>query len=210
MNLDYQKTYWENFSSSGEKNFLAKDLHDSWDDKSQSYTQTTEINPHILEILKSETKMEFALDFGVGMGRNFKYLQTLYKNVYGFDLPAMIRNARSLLNNDQKLIDDWDFFRSRKFDLVYESVVMQHIPPQEVIHRLQCISEMSPYFVSWTRSYNDYLRDFQAKKYGVNMASLIKSTGSFEIVYCSLNENEITNLMDETHYNILYKSKNFK
>jgi hypothetical protein len=82
---------------------------------------------------------------------------------------------------------------------------MQHIPPQEVIYRLNQISTISKYFVSWTRSYNDYLRNFQASKFGVNIASLISSLDAFEVVDCSIDLNVAEKLMDETHYKILYK-----
>lgn len=209
MDLFYQKQYWTNFINSSNKDDLCKDLHDSWNKEKQEYKEFTEINPQMLNIIQCNTPMKRVLDFGIGMGRNSKYLQSLFENYYGFDLPQMIENVSKSNPNLVNLYSDWEQLKMQNFDLVYESVVMQHIPPQEIIYRLQCISYMSPYFVSWTRSYNDYLRDFQNQKHGVNMACLIESLNSFEMVSCTLDKETAKSKMDETHYKVLYKSKNF-
>jgi 2-polyprenyl-3-methyl-5-hydroxy-6-metoxy-1,4-benzoquinol methylase len=210
MNLFYQTDYWKNFIHSSDKDVLCKDLHSSWDEQKKEYTEHTEIHSQMLNVIESNTSMNKVLDFGSGMGRNSKYLQSLFKNYYGFDLPEMIENLSKIQPNLINLYSDWEKLKLEKFDLIYESVVMQHIPPQEIIYRLQCISYMSPYFVSWTRSYNDYLRDFQSQKLGVNMACLIKSLGSFEMVSCTVDQETAMSKMDETHYKVLYKSKNFR
>lgn len=209
MDLFYQKQYWTNFIDSSNKDDLCKDLHDSWNKEKQEYKEFTEINSQMLNVVQRNTPMNKVLDFGIGMGRNSKYLQSLFKNYYGFDLPQMLENVSKSNPNLINLYSDWEQLKMQKFDLVYESVVMQHIPPQEIIYRLQCISYMSPYFVSWTRSYNDYLRDFQNKKHGINMACLIESLDSFEMISCTLDKETAKSKMDETHYKVLYKSKNF-
>ena len=208
-NLFYQKDYWLNFAKDSDKNILSKDLHSSWDASTQRYNEFTCINDIHLEVLKKNTQMNSVLDFGVGMGRNTQYLKTLFENVYGFDTEPMIKNLKEKSNSDQNLYFDWDDVCQRRYDLVYESVVMQHIPPQEVIYRLYQISTISKYFVSWTRCYNDFLRNFKTQKFGVNIASLISSLDAFELIDCSIDISTAKTLMDETHYKILYKSKNF-
>ena len=154
--------------------------------------------------------MNRVLDFGIGMGRNKPYLKTLFSEVHGFDTEPMINNLKSKNPSETNVFYDWNEVSKFEYDAVYESVVMQHIPPQEVIYRLYQISSISKYFVSCTRSYNDYLRNFQHAKFGVNIASLISSLDAFEAVDCSIGLPKAFSLMDETHYKILYKSKNFK
>lgn len=207
-NLFYQKDYWLNFASDSDKNVLSKDLHRSWNVATQTYDEFTTIEDKHLDILRKNTSMDSVLDFGVGMGRNVPYLKTHFKNVYGFDTEPMIKNLKQRDGFDKNLYFDWNDVASKKYDLVYESVVMQHIPPQEVIYRLYQISTVSKYFVSWTRSYNDFLRNFKIQRFGVNIAGLISSLDAFEMVDCSIDLNSAKRLMDETHYKILYKSKN--
>lgn len=208
--LFYQKNYWLNFASNPDKDLISKDLHGSWDESKQAYTEHTSIEPSHLDCLKLNTSMERVLDFGVGMGRNRPYLKTLFREVHGFDTEPMVKNFRSKNPSEANVFDNWDDVLKFKYDVVYESVVIQHIPPQEVIYRLYQISTISKYFVSCTRSYNDYLRNFQYGKFGVNIASLIASLDAFEFVDSSIDLSKAKTLMDETHYKILYKSKNFK
>lgn len=206
--LFYQKNYWLNFANNPDKDLISKDLHGSWDESKQAYTEYTSIEASHLDVLKKETSMNRVLDFGVGMGRNRPYLKTLFSEVHGFDTQPMVENFKSKNPLEKYIFDDWDEVSKFRYDAVYESVVMQHIPPQEVIYRLYQISSISKYFVSWTRSYNDYLRNFQYRKFGVNIASLISSIDAFEVVDCSIELSDAKILMDETHYKILYKSKN--
>ena len=168
-----QKEYWLNFAQTAQKDDLCKDLHGSWDEEKQEYTNHAPIPEECVQILKSETSMTNVLDFGVGMGRNSNYLKSLYKNYLGYDTPPMLKNLteRKVLSPNEFLYK-FEEIEKLKLDLVYESVVMQHMPPQEVIYVLNRISHNSPYLFSCTRSYNDYLRDFQKEKYGVNMALL--------------------------------------
>ena len=172
-NIFYQKDYWLNFASDSDKNVLSKDLHRSWNAATQTYDEFTTIEDKHLDILRQNTSMDSVLDFGVGMGRNTPYLKTLFKNVHGFDTEPMIKNLKQREGFDKNLYFNWNDVASRKYDLVYESVVMQHIPPQEVIYRLYQISTVAKYFVSWTRSYNDFLRNFQIQRFGVNIARIL-------------------------------------
>ena len=209
MILD-QKKYWMQFASLADKDTLCKDLHGSWDKEQQKYTSYCDMPDECVSILKQNTSMTAVLDFGIGMGRNSGYLKSLYKSYKGYDTPPMLENLlKNNLIDKESLIFDFSNIKNLTFDLVYESVVMQHMPPQEVLYVLTALSYHSPYLFSCTRSYNDFLRNFQERKGGVNIALLRKALNCYEPVYSSLPINEIESLTDETEYKILYKSKNF-
>ena len=210
MNHEYQREYWNNFAANGEKNTLSKDLHPSWDEGKQEYTEIAKITDTALDILKKETKMQKALDFGVGMGRNFDYLKENFKGVMGYDIPPMIERISSTRQNFGQFTSNWEEIKNNRFDLIYQAVVMQHIPIQDMIHKLIFISMISPYFYSVTRCYNDYMRDFENSMFGANIACLIESTNLFEVVESSIPIEEAKSKMDETHYSVLYRSKIFK
>lgn len=203
-NIKYQRQYWQNFASSSEENALAKDLNSSWDETSKSYLNHTDIPNEYLEILKENTSFDKVLDFGVGFGRNQKYLKSLFKDVHGFDLPEMINRYKRIAPEDAVLIDNFSKVDS-KYSLLYETTVFQHIPPEEVAVYLINLSFRCKYYFSWTRSYNDFIRNFSNQLGGLNMYHLIMSTNSWEPIALSNPEADKKN--DETHYYALYKSK---
>src|SRR5689334_9108298 len=68
------------------------------------------------------------LDFGCGLGRNFPYLTSIAPHVVGFDLPPMIERCRSLPDPPAvDLTSDWDDVRLSRFDVVFATLVLQHI-----------------------------------------------------------------------------------
>ena len=207
--IDYQKKYWLSFAENADKDILSADLHASWSKDEREYTESSQIDERFLSILREKTELSNCLDFGVGMGRNFKYLRSKYGKVIGYDTPPMVEALSKKILNSGQFVDDWHVISQYKFDLVYESVVMQHIPPQDMLHKLLCIAHMSPYFYSDTRCYNDFFRDFQNSELGINMASLVESTNVFELVESSILPEDAKRKMDETHYQVLYKSKIF-
>lgn len=206
-NIKYQRQYWQNFASSSEENVLAKDLNSSWDEASQSYLKHTDIPNEYLEFLKENISFDKVLDFGVGFGRNQKYLKSLFKDVHGFDLPEMINRYKRIAPEDAVLIDNFSKVDS-KYSLLYETTVFQHIPPEEVAVYLINLSFRCKYYFSWTRSYNDFLRDFTNQLGGLNMYYLTMSTNCWEPILIS--NPKANELNDETHYYALYKSKNNK
>ncbi len=206
-NNKYQKEYWKHFASSSEENILAKDLNSSWDEKTKSYSSFTEIPELYVEFLKKNITFDKALDFGVGFGRNQKYLKSIFKDVHGFDLPEMINRYKQIAPKEDVLLNDFSK-TDNDYSLLYETTVFQHIPPEEVTFYLINLSFKCKYYFSWTRSYNDFLRNFSTKLGGLNMYHLIMSTNSWEPI--SFSNNEINILNDETHYYALYKSKNNK
>jgi hypothetical protein len=202
MNLFYQSDYWEEFSKK-DKDTVAKDLHPSWDASKQSYKEITEFHLEALEIIKRGSTFR-ALDFGIGMGRNYDYLKSVFKEVYGFDKEVMLNNLRKTNKKIDLLTSDWDSLMTNRFDLIFECVVFQHIPPQEVLYRLFCLSKRTTYLYSVTRSYNDFCK---MAGFGVNMFKLIDSTNLFKLVYTSSPIEEIREHMDEKHYHMLFKVK---
>ena len=75
--------------------------------------------------------MRTILDFGCGLGRNFPFLRELGAHVTGFDLPPMIERCRELAPvQADELSSDWASIQSRKFDLIFATLVLQHIEPE--------------------------------------------------------------------------------
>lgn len=179
---------------------LAKFLHHSWDKESQKYAETVKIPKEALDMIENRG---VAMDFGVGMGRNFFYWKSMFENVIGFDTPPMIKRCGKgpigkNVSAPDALIWDWDEIKKMSFDVVTETTCMQHVHPAEVKDRLRDIADVSPYFFSSTRSYNDYNQK--------NMASLVHSVRRFEPVWCDKDFELMKELKDETHYRVLYKS----
>ena len=206
MNFSYQKDYWINFAKKAEINELGADLHNSWNSNEKKYTEHTPIPEDFKNLISTKR----VLDFGIGMGRNSEYLLSSFDEVYGFDTEEMIKAGKAIVNEKVKLISNFDKIKQQPFDLIYQSICMQHMPPNEVLYYLMCIAFMSPYFFSYTRTYNDFGRDFRNNMGGVNMHKLIDSLNLFTLVKCSIKESEISQKMDETHYVALYKSNIFQ
>jgi SAM-dependent methyltransferase len=76
--------------------------------------------------------LESVLDFGCGLGRNFSYLKTVASRVEGYDLPPMIERCRALATEPvSDLTSDWTDARTRRYALVFASLVLQHIDTAE-------------------------------------------------------------------------------
>lgn len=199
--LFYQGDYWQKMPQR-EHNFVAADLHPSWSQEKQEYLEHTEIPQYVLDL----TQKNSVLDFGIGMGRNYNYLKENFKEVYGFDTIGMIENLKEFRPEIKTLTSNWNVLLQKKYDLIYEITVFQHMPPQEFLHKLFYLSFISPYYFSVTRCYNDFLRNYEKSLGGINMMKLIESLNCFELINCSSND---FGSMDETHYSVLWKSKNY-
>jgi len=94
----------------------------------------------LMEYLQSISiwpRRESALDFGCGVGRLTRALSGQFEEVVGLDIsPAMVALARehnahlprcTFLHNATPALEA---IRGRKFDLVYSSITLQHMPPR--------------------------------------------------------------------------------
>lgn len=96
------------------------------------------------------------LDFGCGLGRNFPYLIGLADGVTGFDLPPMIARCRALPAVPRvTLSDDWDAVGRQRFDLIFASLVLQHLETPSIQERLADFARMSPLTYLITRAESD-------------------------------------------------------
>jgi SAM-dependent methyltransferase len=100
------------------------------------------------------------LDFGCGLGRNFPYLTRTARSVAGFDLPPMIEQCRRLATEHVDLLtSDWVQLRVRQFDLIFASLVLQHIEPDPLRRYLADFASMSPEVYLLTRTRTDFNED---------------------------------------------------
>jgi SAM-dependent methyltransferase len=111
------------------------------------------------------------LDFGCGLGRNFPYLKGVARSVAGFDLPPMIeRCRRSAADGVDLLAADWDQLKVLRVDLIFASLVLQHIEPAPVRLFLQDFSRMTPCVYLLTRNTTDF---------GENLFDIVAETELF-------------------------------
>lgn len=109
------------------------------------------------------------LDFGCGAGRNFSYLKTIAAHVTGFDLPPMIERCRTLSPVGVDVLSaDWDAMRGQRFDLVFASLVLQHLETEAAQERLADFARMAPASYVITRRDGDF---------GADMLRLIAASG---------------------------------
>jgi SAM-dependent methyltransferase len=113
--------------------------------------------------------IERVLDFGCGVGRNFPYLKSIAAQVTGFDLPPMIARCRRLAPAAaDALASDWDDVRTQQFDLVFASLVLQHLETGVARARLADFARMAPAVYVITRREGDF---------GADMLRLIAESG---------------------------------
>jgi SAM-dependent methyltransferase len=116
------------------------------------------------------------LDFGCGLGRNFPYLASIARQVVGFDLPPMIERCRSLPNWPAvDLTSNWDEARSSHFDLIFATLVLQHIETDACRAYLDDFARMAPTTYVLSRVRSDFHR---------NVLELIGLTELFDASDC--------------------------
>lgn len=155
------------------------------------------------------------LDFGCGLGRNFPYLTTLARRVDGFDLSPMIARCRELAPESSiSLSDDWPDMRRRRYDLVFASLVLQHIDTAAISTYVADFSRIAPYIYVLTRARTDF---------DANVLDLIAKTGEFDVEACTAVDHDpiahqlrvVTAISiedarrapDGTHYELLLRSR---
>lgn len=96
------------------------------------------------------------LDFGCGLGRNFPYLTGLADRITAFDLPPMIARCRTgPAVAGVTFSDDWEAVRRERFDLIFASLVLQHLDTASMEGRLRDFARMAPLTYLLTRADSD-------------------------------------------------------
>lgn len=120
--------------------------------------------------------LDRVLDFGCGLGRNFPYLTTVARHVVGFDLPEMIARCRALATQPvDRLEDDWTRLRDERFDLVFASLVLQHVDTDLCRAYLRDFARMAPHIYLLTRTDSDF---------GGKVLQLVAETGAYDAGPC--------------------------
>jgi SAM-dependent methyltransferase len=116
------------------------------------------------------------LDFGCGLGRNFPYLKTIARRVVGFDLPEMIERCRALAPEPPDDLEaDWAELKSQRFDLIFASLVLQHIETDACRAYLRDFAAIAPAVYLLTRTDSDF---------GQHVLDLVADSGLFAAGPC--------------------------
>jgi SAM-dependent methyltransferase len=130
--------------------------------------------------------LQRVLDFGCGLGRNFPYLTTVADRVTGFDLREMIARCRALATHAvDDLDDDWTRLREERFDLVFASLVLQHVETDQCRTYLRDFARMGPAVYLLTRTDSDF---------GENVLELVAASGAYDAGPCIEVEHD-----EQTH-----------
>lgn len=160
--------------------------------------------------------IDWMLDFGCGVGRNFSHLKTISRHVAGFDLPPMIERCRKLAAVPIDLLtDDWNEVRIRRFDVIVAALVLQHIEPAMCRSYLVDFARMAPVVYVLTRARSDF---------DTNVLDLIIETALFDAEECikvdhdpqthqlkilgRMRLDEIRQAAEAGHYEVLLRSNN--
>ena len=159
--------------------------------------------------------LESVLDFGCGLGRNFPYLKTIASRVEGYDLPPMIERCRALATEPvSDLTSDWAVTRTRRYALVFASLVLQHIDTGECRRYLADFARMAPHVYLLTRTRTDF---------GAVMLDLVADSGLYISGTCRIVDHdpdthqlrivgersfdEARASTDDVHYELLLRSQ---
>ena len=122
------------------------------------------------------------LDFGCGLGRNFPYLKTLASRVTGYDLPEMIERCRKVSPVEVDcLLSDWDLIRGMRFDMVFASLVLQHVPEDVCRRALDGFATMAPVTYLLARGQGDF---------GFSALDLVARSQKFDTGACRVVEHD--------------------
>jgi SAM-dependent methyltransferase len=158
------------------------------------------------------------LDFGCGLGRNFPYLKSIAARVVGYDLAPMIDRCRTIAAPAaDALTSDWDAVRDERFDIVFASLVLQHIPEPVCAAALADFAQMAPVTYLLARGQGDF---------GFSALDLAARSGCFDPGECrsvdhdpdthqlrvlgSVPFDEARSADDPRHFEVLLHSRVFR
>jgi 2-polyprenyl-3-methyl-5-hydroxy-6-metoxy-1,4-benzoquinol methylase len=132
--------------------------------------------------LAMPSPLRSVVDFGCGLGRNFPYLASTGASVTGFDLPPMIERCRTLAPAPvERLTGDWAEVRAGSFDLIFASLVLQHIETDACRAYLRDFAAMTSHVYLLTRTQTDF---------GVNLLQLVAEADTFDAGECVVVEHD--------------------
>jgi len=128
------------------------------------------------------SSLDWVLDFGCGVGRSFPYLKSIAQHVMGFDLAPMIVRCRALATDSVDLLtDDWADAASRRFDMVFAALVLQHVEPDACRRYLADFARMAPVTYLLTRLQSDFAE---------NVFEIVAESGLFDVEACAEVEHD--------------------
>lgn len=144
--LEKNKKEWEELAELDSYWFILTDPHNKfgrWKGEDFFKTGETEINNliYLSEKLGYPSKRKTALDFGCGVGRLTSSLAKYFKKCYGVDISENMINKAKILNkhlqNCEFIINEQENlnFSDNYFDLIYTTLVLQHIPNKNLIKK---------------------------------------------------------------------------
>lgn len=96
------------------------------------------------------------LDFGCGLGRNLAgLLSGVAHLVDGYDLPDMAARCAEMTPGYRHIYDDWSVTRTKHYDAIFASLVLQHIDHDELCQLLQDFKSMTGWLIINTRDSTD-------------------------------------------------------
>jgi len=144
------------------------------------------------------------LDFGCGIGRNFRVLNQYAHRLAGFDIPEMIDACkRECAQADVELYSDWSRVGELSFDLTVATLVLQHlIPGESLTFYLGEIARISPYLYVASRAWCD-------GEGHANVLREILDSGHFDYVVgvTDLDDALALEYPSETHLEFVVKSR---
>ena len=149
------------------------------------------------------------LDFGCGLGRNVPYLRSIADEVVGFDLPPMIERGRAL-GLPAHLTSDWDDVRSRSYDLIVATLVLQHVEPDACRRYVEDFARLAPATYVLTRVMSDFETNVLA---GIAATHLFDASECVEVEHDSVTHqlrvlgrasfDDVRVLSDGGHYELI-------
>jgi len=142
------------------------------------------------------------LDFGCGLGRNFPLLRSLCDVVHAYDLPEMVEKCRIESSESiQLLTSNWNEIARHHYDLIYASLVVQHLDLPVLQSFLIEWSHIADRVFVHTRCYLD--------DGGGNVLRQVLASGTTDVEFCSVPVVEALQLKypSESHFEVLLKTR---